>query len=578
MHLSSIDWLIIIAYMLFALGVGVYFSRKAGKSINEFFVSGRNLPWWIAGTSMVATTFAVDTPLFVAGVVAREGIAGNWLWWNVAATHVMATLFFSKLWHRAGIITDLELLEIRYSGKPARILRGFRALWEGILLNCIIMGWVMLAMIKVTGVFVDWPKWNVLLVLLSIAFTYSVLSGFWGVVMTDVIQFIIAMASAVVLAVIVVNENGGIATIKLKLHEIYADKTDQVLSFVPELGSTFLPVTTFIAFITVNWWAAKTADGGGYLAQRMFSTKNEKHSFLATLWFTIANYCLRPWPWILVGLVALIVYPNLDDPELAYPMMVLKYLPSGLLGLMLVSFLAAFMSTIDTQVNWGTSIIVNDFYKAFIRTDGSDKHYVQVSRVVTFLMLALGTCTTMLMTSIKGGWELFYGMSAGIGGVYIARWFWWRVNAWSEISAWLSAALAYFTLYFIHQSQPTEFYSVYGWRLIIVTGFSTVCWLTATFLTAPVAEKKLITFYEKVKPGSPFWKPIAAKAKVGHVAMYGFKDLLSWLAGIIAVYAFLFGIGKIVLGFPGTGLIYLLVGGLAGAWGFRLLSKDIVTE
>ncbi len=572
MHLSALDWTIIAAYMAFALGVGVYFSRKAGKSLDEFFVSGRNLPWWIAGTSMVATTFAVDTPLFVAGVVAKEGIAGNWLWWNLAATHVMATLFFSKLWHRAGIITDLELLQIRYSGKPASVLRGFRSLWEGILLNCIIMGWVMLAMIKVLGVFVDWPKWNVMLVLLGIAFTYSVMSGFWGVVMTDVIQFAIAMSASVMLAVIALSENGGIGAVKLRLHEIYADKATHILNFVPDLGSAFLPVTTFVAFITVNWWAAKTADGGGYIAQRMFSAKNEKHSFLATLWFTIANYCLRPWPWIIVGIVALVVYPNLEDPELAYPMMVLKYLPSGLLGLMLVSFLAAFMSTIDTQVNWGTSILVNDFYKAFVRRDASDKHYVLISRVVTFVLLVLGTGMTMLMESIKGGWELFYGMTAGIGGVYIARWFWWRVNAWSEIVAWVSAAIAYLVLYLLHQSTPTEYYSVYGWRIIIVTGFSTVCWVSATLLTAPVAEEKLVAFYEKVRPGSPFWKPIAAKSKVRNVQLYGLSDLISWLAGIVSVYAFLFGIGKAVLGFPGEGLVYLLVGLVCGAWGFRQIA------
>lgn len=574
MHLSVIDWLIIAAYMIFALGVGVYFSRKAGTSIQEFFVSGRNLPWWIAGTSMVATTFAVDTPLFVAGVVAREGIAGNWLWWNLAATHVMATIFFSKLWHRAGIITDLELLQLRYSGRPANILRGFRSLWEGILLNCIVMGWVMLAMIKVMGVFTDWPEWNVLGVLLLIAFSYSVLSGFWGVVMTDVIQFVIAMGASIMLAVIAVLKMDGMANVKLKIYEIYSDKADQIFRFVPEIGSSFLPVTTFVAFVTVNWWASKTADGGGYLAQRMFAAKNEKHAFLATLWFTIANYCLRPWPWIVVGLVALVVYPNLEDPELSYPMMVAKYLPAGLLGLMLVSFLAAFMSTIDTQVNWGTSILVNDFYKAFLKTDASDKHYVLVSRIVTLILLLLGTATAMLMESIKGGWQLFYGMSAGIGGVYIARWFWWRVNAWSEITAWVTAAIAYFTLYLIHQSQPTEFYSVYGWRLIIVTGFSTVCWLMATFLTAPVSEDKLLEFYRRAKPGSPFWKPIADKAKTPDVEHYKFVDILSWLSGIVSVYAFLFGIGKVVLGEPLLGSLYLTVGVLSGAWGFRLVSSN----
>jgi len=575
MHLQTLDWLIISIYIAFALGVGIFFSRRAGESLSEFFISGRKLPWWIAGTSMVATTFAADTPLFVSGVIAREGIAGNWLWWNLAATHVMATLFFARLWHRSGIMTDLELLDLRYSGKPARILRGFRSLWEGIVLNCIVMGWVMLAMIKIVGVFVDWPTWNVVTLLLVIALTYSVLSGFWGVVMTDVVQFVIAMFAAIMLAVIVVSDNGGMENIKVRLFEMYADKTDHILSFVPQVGSGFLPVTTFVAFISVNWWATKSADGGSYLAQRMFATKDERHSFLATLWFTVAHYCLRPWPWIVVGLAALVVYPNLPDPELAYPMMVVKYLPSGLLGLMLVSFLAAFMSTIDTQVNWGTSILVNDFYKAFANPGKHDRHYVMVSRLVTVLLLVLATITAMLMQSIKSGWELFYGMSAGIGGVYIARWFWWRVNAWSEIVAWISAACTYSVLYFMNKHHPTELYSVYGIRLMLVTGISTICWLTATFLTAPVAESRLIDFYKRVKPGSPFWKPIAQKVgQTGHAI--GWHDLVAWLSGVVFIYAALFGIGKIVLGFYPEGLVYSLVGVAAAFVGYKAMASQTI--
>ncbi len=572
MHLDALDWLIISLYIVFALGIGIYFSRKAGQNLSEFFVSGRKLPWWIAGTSMVATTFAADTPLFVSGVIATEGIAGNWLWWNLAATHVMATLFFARLWHRADIITDLELLDLRYAGRPARILRGFRSLWEGIVLNCIVMGWVMLAMIKIVGVFVDWPTWNVILVLLSIAVAYSVLSGFWGVVMTDLVQFVIAMFSAVMLAVIAVSKNGGMTNIKAQLYEMYADKADHILNFVPDVGSEFLPLTTFVAFISVNWWATKTADGGSYIAQRMFSAKDEKHSFLATLWFTVAHYCLRPWPWIIVGVIALIVFPGLEDPEVGYPMMVLKYLPNGLLGLMLVSFLAAFMSTIDTQVNWGTSILVNDFYKAFANPGRTDRHYVMVSRIVTVLLLTLGTLTAMQMQSIKSGWELFYGMSSGIGGVYIARWFWWRVNAWSEIAAWISAAVTYATLYFVNKNAPTELYSVFGWRLMLVTGVSTTCWLLVTFLTAPVSETKLIAFYRKVKPGSPFWRPIAAKAGVSP-AQLGWHDVVAWLAGVVFVYAFLFAIGKAVLGFYSAGLVYLGIASLAGFIGYKAFDR-----
>lgn len=573
MKLALLDWVIIAGYMVFAIAVGIYFSKQASKNIGEFFISGRNLPWWIAGTSMVATTFAADTPLFVSGVIAKEGIAGNWLWWNLAATHVMATFFFARLWRRAGIITDVELLNVRYSGKPARILRGFRALWEGILLNCIVMGWVMLAMVKIIGVLVDWPKWFTLGVLLAIAFSYSVLSGFWGVVMTDMLQFVIAMFGSILLAIFVVVKNGGIINIKNQLYTIYADKTEHILSFVPQVGSEFLPLTTFIAFITVNWWATKAADGGGYIAQRMFSAKDEKHSFLATLWYTIAHYCLRPWPWIVVGLVALVVYPNLPDPESGYPRMVVEYLPSGLLGLMIASFLAAFMSTIDTQVNWGTSLLVNDFYKAFLKPDKDDRHYVLMSRLMTFGLLCLGILTAALMQTIKGAWELFYGMSAGIGGVYIARWFWWRINAWSEITAWVASALIYSILYFVHQVHPTPFYAIYGWRLIIVTTFSTICWLGATFMTRPVDTNQLIAFYKRVRPGSPFWKPIKEKIPEITTEKFGWWDIFDWIAGIILIYALLFGIGKIILASYLTGSIYLFIALLAGGFIYRNLTK-----
>jgi len=428
-------------------------------------------------------------------------------------------------------------------------------------------------MIKILGVFVDWPKWWSLGILLIIAFTYSVMSGFWGVVMTDFPQFIIAMFGSIMLAIIAVQKNDGISAIKDRLYAMYADKADHILSFVPEVGSEFLPMTTFIAFISVNWWASKTADGGGYIAQRMFSAKDEKHSFLATLWYTVALYCLRPWPWIIVGVVAMVVYPNLQDPEVGYPKMVAEYLPTGLLGLMLVSFLAAFMSTIDTQVNWGTSILVNDFYKAFINPNKKDRHYVTISRLVTFILLILGTITAALMQTIKGGWELLYGMSAGIGGVYIARWFWWRVNAWSEITAWLSSAFIYTVLYFINKYNPTEFYSVYGWRLMIVAGFSTICWLTATFITSPVSEEKLIAFYKKVKPGSPFWKPIAQKVHGLTIEKMSWSDIMDWVAGIVLIYATLFGIGKIVFASYLVGFVYLIVGFLAGLLIYKHFTK-----
>jgi len=573
MGLNWVDWAIILAYVVFAMAVGVYFSRRASRGIDEYFVSGRNLPWWIAGTSMVATTFAADTPLAITGMVAKDGIAGNWLWWNMAASHMMAVFFFSHLWRRARIITDLELIELRYSGKSASVLRGFRSLWEGIFLNCIVMGWVMLAMTKIIGVLFQWPKWLALGISLLIALFYSVLSGFWGVVTTDFVQFFLAMIGSIVLAIIALIKVGGIGVVEARLGELYGADSG-ILDFVPQVGSGLLPMETFVAFIAVNWWANKAVDGGGYIAQRMFSTKNEKHSFLATLWYSIAHYALRPWPWILVALVSLVVFPHLKDPEMGYPKMVLEFLPVGLKGLMMASFLAAFMSTIDTQINWGSSYVINDFYKRFIKKEGSfrrqeeaNRHYVRVSRLVVILLMILGTSMAYLMESIKGAWELFYAMTAGIGGVYIMRWFWWRVNAWSEISAWSASATAYLTLYFTRPDLT------FGWRLMIITGFSTLCWLTVTLLTRPVEEQKLIAFFKRVRPESPLWKPIREKVLDVDVPQMGWRDIACWLLGIVFVYSFLFAIGKLVLGFLQGGLILMGVSALSGYLIIRLVSQ-----
>ena len=553
MQISWIDWGIVILYIIFAMGVGVWFARRASSSLSEFFISGRNLPWWIAGTSMVATTFAADTPLAITGMVAHEGIAGNWLWWNMAATHVMATFFFARLWRRADIITDLELISLRYSGKPAQVLRGFRSFWEGIVLNCIIMGWVILAMVKIMDVlfgldqvaqnlglpgWID-GKWLGIVICLIIAVAYTFLSGFWGVVMTDFIQFFLAMFGAVALAVISLNEFGGIGEVKMRLAEQFSGRSGDILNFFPEVGGSFLPMVTFVAFLSVNWWATKAADGGGYIAQRMFSAKNEKHSFFATLWYTIAHYAIRPWPWIIVGLISLIAFPDLEDKEAGYPMMVLTYMPVGMLGIMLASFLAAFMSTIDTQINWGTSVLINDLYKPFLKPGAQERHYITASRWLIVLLMVLGGGTAYLMQSIKGAWQLMYGMTAGIGGVYIMRWFWWRVNAWSEITAWLVSAVVYYLCYLYDPKM------LYGWKLIITTLCSTSAWVMVTLLTAPTEESRLVRFYERIRPGSPWWKPIAAKSSV-RVDSLGWYDIGDWFAGIFLVYSSLFFIGKLI--------------------------------
>jgi len=542
MILELADWIIIGAYVVFAVGVGIYFSKRAGKNITEFFISGRNLPWWIAGTSIIATTFAADTPLAITGMVVRNGIAGNWLWWNFAICHMLAVFFFAKLWRRAEILTDVELIEIRYSGKPASLLRGFRALYEGIIMNGIVMGWVTLAMTKIMSVFFHFDKWLAIVICAVIAISYTILSGFWGVVITDFIQFFIAMFGCIVLAFISVDKLGGIETLRQNLDS-------EVFNFFPEIGGSLMPVTTFVAYIAVNWWASKVADGGGYIAQRMFSAKNEKHSILSMLWYNIGHYALRPWPWIIVALFSMVAYQNLSDPELGYPKMIADYMPTGLKGLMVASFLAAFMSTIDSQINWGSSLIVNDFYRKFVNKDASQQHYVRISRIATVLLLLTSAVITYSMTSIESAWKLFYQLTAGIGGVYIMRWFWWRINAWSEITAWVSSSVAALSINFIFSEWE------YGIRLISTAFFSTSCWLIATLVTKPVDEKKLLDFYNKVKPRSFGWRKISKD----YTTKDNWGDILDWVLGTVMIYSILFSIGKFILGFYTSGLIFTTI-------------------
>ncbi|MEK9138065.1 MAG: sodium:solute symporter family protein, partial [Bacteroidota bacterium] len=435
MHLHLIDWLLIILYFLLSAAVGFYYSRRAGKSTTEFFLSGRNLPWWLAGTSMVATTFAADTPLAVTELVAQNGIAGNWLWWNMAFGGMFTVFFFARLWRRAGIMTDVELTELRYSGRPAAFLRGFRAMYLGVFMNCVIMGWVNLAMASILQGLFDIPQEQVLwYVVGSMILTalYSATSGLWGVAVTDVVQFVIAMGGTIVLAFVVLGlpEVGGIAGLQEKLPAT-------TFQFLPSIGeggvgagtALALTLTAFLAYIGIQWWASwypgAEPGGGGYVAQRMMSAKDEKHSLLATLWFTVAHYCLRPWPWILTGLATLVLYPNLSatDKKLGYVLAMKDHLPAGLLGLLVAAFFAAYMSTIATHLNWGTSYVINDFYKRFVKRDGDEKHYILISRLATGFMMIVSIIVTANMQTISGAWSFIIEAGAGLGLVLILRWF-----------------------------------------------------------------------------------------------------------------------------------------------------------
>jgi len=450
-RLTPVVWMIIAGFLLISITIGIYFSRRGTRSVSDYFASGQGVPWWILGTSMVATTFAADTPLAISGLVVKQGIWGNWYWWAQIPMFMLGVFFFSRLWRRARIITDTELIDIRYSGKPARLLRGFRALYFALPYNCLIMGWVILAMTKIMGLAFHIDKvWAVAFSIL-ITMLYSSISGLWGVMVTDFFQFILAMGMAIVLAVIAVQGAGGFQTILSQIELIYgADKAASMTAMIPPL-SNISGFRMFLIYILLLWWTVGNTDGGAYLAQRMIAAKNEKHSFLGYLWFNIAHFCIRPWPWIAVGLVAAVKFPGIinphtqqPDPEVGYIAVMLYFLKSKpiLLGAMLASFLAAFMSTISTQINWGASYLINDFYRPFINKNATERHYVLVSILATAGMAVLGGLVSLAMDNIFTAWLLLSAINAGIGIVYIARWYWWRINAWSEMSAILSILCA----------------------------------------------------------------------------------------------------------------------------------------
>src|SRR5436190_7698613 len=568
MTLTLADWLIIGLYFAFNIGIGFYYKARAGQSTSEFFLSGRNVPWWLAGTSMVATTFAADTPLVVTGFVAKNGIAGNWLWWCFVASGMLTVFFYARLWRRAGVMTDVEFAEIRYAGKPAAFLRGFRALYLGIPINCIILGWVNLAMVKILMLILGVGKLQALAVVLGmivITSFISTLAGLWGVLVTDLFQFVIKMSMVIVLAVAAVSAVGGIDAMKSKLAEI--DRAGSVLSFVPDLNSAWMPMLTFLVYISVVWWATwypgAEPGGGGFVAQRMFCAKDERHSLLATLWFNIAHFALRPWPWILVGLASIILYPNLQDKESGYVMVMIDHLPASLRGLMVAAFAAAFMSTIGTQLNWGASYLVNDFYRRFLRPHESERTYVRVSQYATVLLTVISAIVTFYMDSIAGAWQLLIGIGAGTGTVLILRWYWWRINAWSEVSA-MTSALIVSTIMRLYYGLSNDDPLVFAKSTLVTVGVTTVIWLTVTFATGPEPADKLISFYRRVRPSAALWQPIARLCPDVPPSRDAAWNFLDWICGCVMIYSALFGIGKIILKATGIGLIFLAAAGIAG--------------
>ena len=571
MSLAFIDWLLIALFFLASLIIGLVYKDKASGSLSDFFLGGRNLPWYIAGISMVATTFAADTPLAVTEMVGQSGISGNWLWWNMLFGGMLTTFFFARLWRRAEILTEVEFIELRYSGKAAAFLRGFKSLYLGLFINCMIIGWVNVALRAILGVFFDIPESEALLYVagaMVIAALYSAISGLWGVAVTDVVQFIIAMTGCIVLAVIVVSSDkiGGIEGLKSQLPAA-------TLSFFPVIsaettlkeagGILTITIGAFLAYLSI-WWASwypgAEPGGGGYIAQRMMSAKNEKHSIYATLLFQIAHYSLRPWPWILVGLCAIVLYPELGeaDKKLGYVLAMKEFLPAGLKGLLLVSFFAAYMSTISTQLNWGASYVVNDFYKRFLwpekqfeNSKVAEKNYVAASRIATIIIMLVSLYITSLIQTISGVWSFIIECGAGLGLVLILRWYWWRINAWSEITATITPFIVYaITRFGLDMHFPDSFF--------LTAGVTTIAWLVVTFITKPVEEQKLVDFYSKVRPEGN-WEPIKVlsgiKTNTGRIGQL----IICWLSAVLMTYAILFLSGKIIFREWEDALMWLII-------------------
>lgn len=592
MKLVSIDYVVIVIYFAASFGLGLLWSRRAGRSMSEYFLSGRQAPWWLAGTGMVATTFAADTPLFVAGQVAKSGIAANWIWWCAAAGGMLTVFFFARLWRRAGVVTDLEFVELRYGGSVAAFLRAFKSVYFGLFMNCVIIGWVNLAMLKILAIaFPDFDPRIALLIVAAVTVMYVSVAGLWGVAIADAFQFSVALAGCILLAVFALN-----APALLEQGGLRASLPDHVFAFFPDFstaGETSaaavaahagaeagtqaagpvafqLPLSAFLAFVLIQWWASwypgAEPGGGGYVAQRIMSARDEKHGMLATLWFVIAHYCVRSWPWILAGLAAVVLYPALaaDQKESGYVLLMRDLLPAGLLGMLLAAFFGAYMSTLSTQFNWGSSYLINDLYKRFMAPGRDDRHYVAVARVATLLIFAVSLLLTfyVLDDRISKAWEIVLECGAGTGFVLILRWYWWRVNALSELVSMIVPTLTVIVMRLILPALVPE-YSAPGFpeSLFVLVGLTVPATLVAIYFTAPEKPEILRAFYDVVRPPGPGWKPFHAQP--GEGAGLG-RAALGWLAGTALVYALLFGLGSLFLG-DYTSAVYLLAGAAVAA-------------
>lgn len=566
--LQTIDWAIIIAFFAVSLFIGVAVARKSGKNAQEFFLSGRNMPWWLLGVSMVATTFSADTPNLVTDIVRKNGVAGNWAWWAFLLTGMLTVFVYARLWRRSGVTTDLEFYEMRYGGKEAAFLRGFRAIYLGVFFNICIMATVCLAATKIGQVLLGLEPLETLLIASTVTVIYSAIGGLRGVIITDFVQFFLAMIGSIGAAWVILDNPAIDGLSNLLAHENVSDK----LQFIPSFDDPELLLGVFIIPLAVQWWSVwypgAEPGGGGYVAQRMLSAKNENHAVGATLFFNIAHYALRPWPWIIIALASLVMFPELSDIQSAFPHVdaanlghdhaypaMLTYLPAGLLGLVVASLVAAFMSTISTHLNWGSSYVVNDFYLRFVKKDATDKQQVNVARISTVVLMVFAALLSLKIESAKEGFDLLLQIGAGTGLIYILRWFWWRINAYTEIAGMAISFVVALSLKFIDHSLP-------GYQeLILGVSITTATWILVTLFTKPTDKKTLQDFYVRIRPSGKSWEKAVGSEVYNSVTERGSLPLqiLAMFLGCLMVYAALFGTGYILYDQMGNGALLLSV-------------------
>jgi SSS family solute:Na+ symporter len=582
MELQPLDWFIVALSIVVSFIPAVVLARRAGSSTAEFFTSGRAAPWWLIGVSMVATTFSTDTPNLVTNLVREGGVSSNWAWWSFLLTGMLTVFFYARLWRRSGVLTDLEFYELRYAGGPASFVRGFRAIYLGLFFNAVIMATVNLAAAKIANVVLGWPMWQTLTICAVLNIAFAATSGLWGVLVTDFIQFGIAMTGSFAAAYYSLKqpEVGG-------LHGLVTRLDPGKLSLLPDFGDWGLTLSVLIIPLTVQWWSVwypgSEPGGGSYVAQRMLAAKSERDALAGTLFFNVAHYALRSWPWIITALASLLVFPTLEDIHRTFPYVdpkllghdmaysaMLKFLPHGVLGLMVAGMLAAYVSTLSTHLNWGTSYLVHDFYRRFLRKDASEKHYVAVGRLVTGLLMVVAASLTFVLDSARQAFDLMLSVGAGTGLIYLLRWFWWRINAWSEIAAMVSS-FAVSAGFFIAAKSGHGVPSHVSLLATVLT--TTIVWIAVTYMTRPTEPATLEAFYRRVRPAGPGWAHVRAATGLGPSPDSLSQAMLGWVLGVLFVYAALFGTGSILYGKWPQASLWIVVFAVTGVWLARLLPR-----